>query len=72
MSFIKDFFKDFIGIDIEDETNPTCYRKSTKDPLVLSLRNIPRDEMEEPEVEYISVQVEDNISENIIDECEIL
>jgi hypothetical protein len=65
MSFIKDFFEDFIGISTRED-DFTCYRKSTNDPLILSLRDYPRDEMEEPEVEYISIPVEDsNINEVI-------
>lgn len=71
MSFIKDFLREFIGIDIEDN-RPTCNRKPTKDPLILSLRKVPREEMEEPEVEYISIQAEDNINKEVIDEPEIL
>ena len=63
MSFIKDFFEDFIGISIRED-NFTSYRRSTDDPLILSLRDYPRDEMEEPEVEYIPIPVEDsNINE---------
>lgn len=63
MSFIKDFLRDFIGIK---EDNFTYYRKSTNDPLILSLRDYPRDEMEEPEVEYIPIPIEDsNINEVI-------
>jgi len=63
MSFIKDFLKDFIGIK---EDNFTCYRRSTDDPLILSLRDYPRDKMEEPEVEYISIPVEDNNINEVI------
>jgi hypothetical protein len=70
MSFIKDFLKELIGVEFEEKDDPTCYRKPTKDPLILSLRKIPREEMEEPEVEYIPIQVDSDVNEVV--DCEVL
>ena len=45
---------------------PSQMNRSTENPLITSLRKIPRDSMEEPEVEYISTPVKDsNINEVI-------
>jgi hypothetical protein len=69
MSFIN-FLRDFIGINFGIEEDETTYDRecSTTNPLILSLRKVPRDQMEEPEVEYIPIPVDNNnIDEGIID-----
>ena len=71
MDFFR-FLGNVFGIKINEEDNSTCYRKATKDPLILSLRKIPRNEIEEPEVEYISISVDDNINKEVIIDAEVL
>lgn len=71
MDFFR-FLGNVFGIKINEEDSSTCYRKATKDPLILSLRKIPRNEIEEPEVEYISISVDDNINKEVIIDAEVL